>query len=123
MRERNGQADLAIPVRYGESGNEPVFTEPWHAQLTAITVTLSQAGHFTWPEWTARFGEVLKQASEDGAPKDGSAYYDVWLSALEGLLIDRGLASETGLADLKQSWTQAYLETPHGQPVKIKAGD
>ncbi len=140
MSDDTTPQELPIPVgtegnaaeRHGTEGNAaggsganmaaPGFAEPWHAQLFAITIKLSQAGHFTWAEWTARFGAAQKQASEDGAPSDGSAYYDVWLATLEDLLIERGLADGIGLADLKQAWNDAYLETPHGQPVKLKSG-
>lgn len=109
-----------IPVPPDDGSDEPVFTEPWHAQLFAITVKLSEAGHFTWPEWTERFGAFSKRSSENGAPKDGSTYYDIWLEALESLLIESNLASQSVLHELKQGWTEAYLETPHGQPVKLK---
>ena len=115
-------SDLSsIPIPLDGGGTEPVFAEPWHTQVFAITVKLSEAGHFTWPEWTERFGEYLKRASDDGAPKDGSAYYDTWLAALESLLIERKIASETQLRELKSAWTEAYLDTPHGQPVKLNA--
>ena len=74
-----------------------VFAEPWHAQLFAITMRLSQAGHFSWTEWSERFGAVQSAQAEAGAPDDGSAYYDAWLAALESLLIETGLA---GAGDL-----------------------
>ncbi len=110
-------ATTPLPLA-GDGG--PVFAEPWQAQLFAITVQLSEAGHFTWPEWAARFGDALKQASRNGAPADGSAYYDVWLEALESLLSDRGLASPQALAGLKEAWAAAYRESPHGKPVALK---
>ena len=31
----------------------PVFAEPWQAQAFALTVKLSETGHFTWKEWAA----------------------------------------------------------------------
>jgi nitrile hydratase accessory protein len=109
------------PLPLSSEGKEgPRFAEPWHAQLFAITVKLSEQGHFAWPDWAAVFGEELKRASDAGAPKDGSAYYDVWLKALERLLAERGLAGAGELAALKQAWTEAYLETPHGKPVHLK---
>ena len=107
----------ALPLQ-GDDG--PVFAEPWQAQVFAITVQLSEAGHFTWPEWAARFGKALKRASRDGAPADGSAYYDVWLEALEALLAERDLASPQALAGLREAWAAAYRETPHGKPVALK---
>ncbi|MET4806395.1 nitrile hydratase accessory protein [Limibacillus sp. MBR-115] len=102
------------------SSDMPVFVEPWHAQVFALAVRLSEQGHFTWPEWAATFSEELARASAAGAPKDGSAYYDVWLTALETMLLDRNLATPKQLSDLKQAWTDAYLSTPHGAPVHLK---
>ncbi|MEE2759911.1 MAG: nitrile hydratase accessory protein [Pseudomonadota bacterium] len=96
-----------------------VFDEPWQAQLFAITVKLSEAGHFSWPEWTEHFGTVQKAAAKASAPDDGSAYYDSWLQALESLILERGLADTDTLAYQKQAWIEAYLHTPHGEPVEV----
>ncbi len=38
-------AEIAAP--------EPVFAEPWHAQVFAVTVALNEAGRFAWSEWAA----------------------------------------------------------------------
>lgn len=104
----------------GPNGSDcPVFAEPWHGQVFALAVRLSEQGHFTWAEWAATFSEELARASAQGAPKDGSAYYDVWLTALEKMLLDRGLVTAGHLANLKQAWTDAYLSTPHGAPVHL----
>ena len=98
---------------------EPVFAEPWLAQLFAVTHTLASGGRFAWSDWADHFTAALKLADDTGAPKDGTAYYDVWLAAFEEFLIDRGLADTAGLADLKRGWTDAYLATPHGKPVEL----
>ena len=95
------------------------FSEPWHAQLFAATHALSRAGVFTWLDWAAHFGAALARADAAGAPKDGSTYYDIWLDALEGFLAGRGIADADALATLKAEWTEAYLSTPHGQPVEL----
>ena len=99
--------------------DEPAFAEPWHAALFAVTHTLAARGHFAWSEWSDHFSAALRTADDGGAPKDGSTYYDVWLDALEAFLIDRDLADAAGLADLKRAWTDAYLSTPHGEPVEL----
>jgi nitrile hydratase accessory protein len=107
---------------------ERVFGAPWHAHVFAFAVKLSQAGHFTWSEWGEHFGAHLRRAAaaDDSAadPRpmpevDSATYYDVWLDALESLLIQRGLASAADLAELKEAWTEAYLHTPHGMPVEL----
>jgi len=113
-----------------ESGHpdepERAFCEPWHAHVFAYALKLSQAGHFSWAEWTEHFGAHLKNACGDAPAEsrpmpdvDSATYYDVWLDALESLLIQRGLATADDLARLKEAWTEAYLNTPHGKPVAL----
>ena len=38
---------------------EPVFLQPWHAQVFALTVHLNESGVFDWPDWAAQFGATL----------------------------------------------------------------
>jgi len=99
--------------------DDPGFNEPWQGELCALTMALAKAGHFSWPEWSDYFAAGLKQAAAEGEPDDGSTYYVIWLAALERFLTERGLADAQALIALKQAWTAAYLETPHGQPVKL----
>ena len=87
---------------------ERVFGEPWHAHVFALAVKLSEAGHFTWSEWGEHFGAHLRRAAaaddstDDARPMpetDSATYYDVWLDALESLLMQRGLVSAADLAE------------------------
>lgn len=95
------------------------FEAPWHAELFATTHALARAGVFAWPDWAAHFGAALARADAEGAPKDGSTYYEIWLAAFEDFLADRALADTSTLAGLKAAWEAAYLRTPHGQPVRL----
>jgi nitrile hydratase accessory protein len=94
----------------------PVFAEPWQAQAFALTIHLHAGGAFTWNEWVKALSERLAGA-EAGA--QASRYYEHWLSALEDLVIDRGLARGQALADRKRAWADAFERTPHGQPVEL----
>ena len=97
----------------------PVFNEPWEAHAFALAVQLSEAGCFSWPEWSRLLGQEIKS---DQVPDDsGSNYYHHWLSALEQLCIGKGLVSDTDLRRRKEEWRQSYLHTPHGQPVELSA--
>lgn len=96
------------------------FSQPWHAELFATTHALAQAGAFTWPDWAAHFGAALARADAQGAPSDGSTYYEIWLEAFEAFLSANDLAEAGTLADLKSAWTEAYLSTPHGEPVTLE---
>lgn len=98
---------------------KPRFEEPWHADVFALTVLLNEKGLFSWGEWTTRFGQSLAEHRLDHALNGGSDYFLAWIDALEGLLMSKDLAAGEDLARLKQGWTDAYLSTPHGQPVRL----
>jgi len=100
-----------------ESG--PVFAEPWQAMAFALAVQLSAAGHFTWKEWAAALAAEITAAEQRGLPDDGSRYYQHWLSALERLVVEKGLSDRLTLLARKDAWADAYRHTPHGQPVKL----
>ena len=91
------------------------FQEAWQAQVYGLAHALSEAGLFTWTEWTQMLGAKLREHPDD----DGSHYYDAWLAALEAMAIAKGAADPSTLARLKAAWSQAYETTPHGKPVAL----
>lgn len=98
---------------------EPIFAEPWHAQVFALTVHLNEAGHFGWPDWAARFGATLAQHGLGKDLNGGSDYFAAWLETLEHLLADLSLTEPDAIAQIKTAWEAAYLATPHGDPVTL----
>ena len=50
------------------------------------------------------------------------SYYQHWLAALEHLAIAKGLSGAGELAQRVKAWREAYLATPHGQPVELARG-
>ena len=101
----------------------PVFKEPWEAQAFALALKLHEAGHFTWAEWTETLSAEIKAAQARGDPDLGDTYYRHWLAALERLAAEKGLVPAGDLAARKAAWHQAFLDTPHGQPVLLEAGE
>jgi nitrile hydratase accessory protein len=99
----------------------PVFAEPWQAQAFALAVKLSEQGHFTWKEWAATLAEELQAAARRGEPDDGSRYYEHWLTALERLVMAKGLTDQDALLTRREAWAEAYRATPHGTPVELRA--
>ena len=99
--------------------NGPVFAEPWQAQAFALTLKLHQDGRFTWAEWAEALAAQIRAAQAAGDPDDGSTYYHHWLAALEHLVVTKGLATSSGLANCKTAWEAAYQSTPHGRPVEL----
>ncbi len=99
---------------------EPAFSDPWHAQLFALTVSLNETGHFAWPEWAARFAATLKAHGVDKELDGGDDYFMAWLATLEELLAESGKAGQEDVAVIKRAWEDAYRTTPHGAPVHLK---
>ena len=100
------------------------FDAPWHAEVFALAVHLNEGGYFDWPEWAGRFGENLAAAktAKIGVVEglDGSDdYYEIWLQTLTELMQEKGLVDAKMLASIKAQWREAYLTTPHGEPVHL----
>ena len=109
-----------LPKLPWEADDGPVFNEPWEASAFAMAVRLSEAGKFTWSEWVDYLSAEIAAAKRSGDPDLGDRYYEYWLSALEKLVVAKGLGSEAELARLKDDWTEATVHTPHGQPIELK---
>jgi nitrile hydratase accessory protein len=108
----------ALPRLPRDEGG-PVFAEAWQAQAFALAVKLSEKGYFTWKEWAAALAEELRAAVARGEPDDGTHYYEHWLTALERLVLAKGLTDFTALTTRKEDWADAYRHTPHGKPVEL----
>jgi len=97
----------------------PAFAEPWMAQVFACAVHLSRQGLFTWNEWVAVFSAEIKAHPQEPGEAANAAYYRQWLAALETIVGLKGAASTTEISERQETWRQAYLNTPHGQPVEL----
>jgi len=100
----------------------PVFQEPWQAQAFALAVELSRCGLFTWSEWTETFSAEIKAAQAAGDPDLGDTYYQHWTRALEKLIYQKGGLDGATVSTRADDWRRAYLNTPHGKPIKLRAG-
>lgn len=101
----------------------PVFQEPWHAQVFALTVHLNEAGFFPWKDWTEAFGETLARHGLSKELDGGEDYFNAWLETLERVLAVLQMAEPDRVEELRTAWEAAYLATPHGAPVKLGAGE
>lgn len=97
----------------------PVFAEPWHAQLFALTVHLNETGRFAWPDWAARFAGTLARHGLSRDLDGGDDYFTAWLETLESILTEDGSAPAAEVAAVRDAWEAAYLATPHGAPVRL----
>jgi nitrile hydratase accessory protein len=112
-RQPTRPADLA-PLPADQDG--PVFAEPWQASAFVLAVHLSERGAFAWSEWSAALGHEIQAAVQRG-PKEGAAYFDRWLDALERLCREKGLVDAAEISRRREEWRQAYLNMSHGETV------
>ncbi|MAJ56431.1 MAG: nitrile hydratase accessory protein [Gammaproteobacteria bacterium TMED107] len=129
-----------VPDQPSDNG-ELVFKEPWEAQALSLVVVLYESGVFSWDEWSEALSQAIHRGLHPGGVNDdvervgegpgermgekeerGDSYYQHWLVALEHLAIAKGLAEAGELAQRVQAWREAYLATPHGQPVELANG-
>jgi len=97
--------------------DEPVFAEPWQAEAFALTVALHEKGLFSWGEWAEALSAEVKKP---GASDDGHDYYEHWLSALEKLLVAKGVAPTAEVDAMAAAWERAAHATPHGKPILLE---
>jgi len=89
-------------------------------KVFAVTVALNEAGRFDWSDWAARFSDTLKRNGLERELNGGDDYFQAWLETLEALLAEQGAALPKDVQKLHDAWEEAYLTTPHGQPVNLR---
>ena len=102
---------------------EPTFDEPWQAQALAMADTLVRAGTFSAEQWADALGVELRERAPSGPDDDANAYYGAVVAALESLLHRSGAADTVEVETRHQQWKRAFLNTPHGKPVELSAGE
>lgn len=98
------------------TATETTFAAPWEAQVFAIVVALQEAGLFTWAEWAAQLGAVIRPTEGPEQPAD----YGRWLAALETILAERGVADDATVSARTAAWLRAAEATPHGQAIRLE---
>lgn len=102
------------------SAPEPVFGEPWHAQVFALTVHMNEAGRFSWGDWVQRFSATLRRHGLDRDLDGGEDYFRAWLETLESYLAEEGAVAPEEQQAMRSRWEAAYLATPHGAVVRLQ---
>lgn len=116
------RASSAVPgIPRDDEG--PVFREPWEAQAFAMTLALHERGLFAWNEWAAALADEIKRAQASGDPDLGETYYRHWLTTLERLIAEKGIATTDTLLRTRVAWEHAADRTPHGAPIELKPED
>ena len=114
------QPDTSPVMPFKRMDGEPVFDEPWQAQVLAMADTLIANGVIEAVAWSDTLGKELRKAQARRDSDDITTYYKAALRALEQLLGQHTDISESEVLKKRDAWEQAYLATPHGQPVNLK---
>ena len=107
------------PAQASAPSPAPVFAEPWQARAFALMLELRDRGHFTAAEWSTALGKALREPADAGPAAENSNDYNHWLTALESLVMSKGLTDRQSLLVRKEAWADAYRRTPHGKPVEL----
>jgi len=94
----NGVHDMGGMQGFGPvtpEENEPVFHADWERRILALTLAMGAPGG-----WNL---DISRHARETLPPADylSLSYYEIWVAALEKLMLERGLVTEEELADGK----------------------
>jgi nitrile hydratase accessory protein len=80
-RIANMDGDVAMPRKNGEL----VFQAPWEGHAFGLAVVLSDNGTYAWGDFRKGLVDAIERGQSD--------YYASWLSALESLLVARGIVT------------------------------
>lgn len=106
-----------------DDGNGPLFDEPWQADVFAMSQALVETGQVTGEEWMTALADAIAAHQQAGDPDLGDTYYEHCLAALEALCESKEIATANDVGTRAEEWRQAYLNTPHGDPVELAAGN
>lgn len=95
------------------------LTEPWQAEVLALSIALQETGHISPAEWSTILGDEIEKARSAGDPADDTTYYSHVLAALERIVAENELIPTKSLEQRRNAWEDAYRRTPHGQPVVL----
>ncbi len=114
------KSDSAVKP-FKQMDGEPVFNEAWQAQLLAMVDQMINDGIISNTAWSQTLGDNLSDSSAAGKADDIETYYAAALAAFETLLAQLPQLSVEEVDNKQKAWEQAYLATPHGQPVVLKS--
>jgi hypothetical protein len=110
-------ATLATELAAAEQRAVDATQQPTHVAQHPARAT-QRSAHAT--QLDAHAADHPAYAPQQGATDDGSLYYQCWLTALEHLVVAKGLADPASLLAQKEAWAEAYRTTPHGLPVALR---
>jgi len=102
-----------------DTDGDPVFDEAWQAQALAMADSLVKSGLFSPSDWSTALGQSLKESESRADVDSQKTYYCCVLKTLEKLIANHSGIDAKVIDSKREDWKQAYLRTPHGQPVTL----
>jgi nitrile hydratase subunit alpha len=97
-------ADMDGATALPRTSGELVFHAPWEGEAFAMAVALCERGLYPWSDFQGHLIAAIATAnSKQLPPETQPTYYEQWLTALEALLIDKGILSKARI-DRKAAW-------------------
>jgi nitrile hydratase accessory protein len=88
----NSELDLPIDPE-AEQTDGPTFDAPWQARAFGTAVVLNQSEDtYEWKEFQQRLIDEVATDTIEGMNRE-AVYYQQWLTALERLVLEKGLVS------------------------------
>jgi nitrile hydratase accessory protein len=76
----------------------PSFDADWHRRAFGVAVALSEFGHYPWSAFQQELiAAIGGWESTPESERAGWEYYEHWLTALERVLVERGLVEPAEL--------------------------
>ncbi len=105
----NGVHDMGGMQGFGRvrpEPDEPLFHAPWESRAMAVTVAMGASG-----QWNI---DLARSARESLPPSIylSSSYYEIWIRALEQLILERGLVTASELSS-------GQLQAPPGPVARV----
>ena len=105
----NGVHDMGGMQGFGRvrlEPDEPLFHAPWESRAMAVTVAMGASG-----QWNI---DLARSARESLPPSIylSSSYYEIWIRALEQLILERGLVTAS-------ERSSGQLQAPPGPVARV----
>lgn len=118
MKTEHFQITALKPL--ADTDGDPVFDEAWQAQALAMADSLVKSGLFSANDWSDALGQALKDSADRADVDSQQTYYSCVLKTLEKLISECSDIDAVVMDNKREDWEQAYLRTPHGQPVTLE---
>ena len=103
------------------------FDEPWHAEVFAVTVHLSERNLFSWTEWTEALGNQISKVKLRRAIDGSNDYYNLWLQALIEIISNKGITDAEAIVGLgcllRPGWSGAHGSARRQADAEVPADE